>query len=120
MLGIDDVRRVAWRRRHAAHHYLGHLTLTDKVVRLSGREGAAGIEATITIPHEAIQRVRVCSPGEHVVGEASVVIELADRDPILIRPVDIGPLDLEGLVRRIESARGRTRAVSATNGEMSS
>lgn len=102
MLGIREARRVAWRRRHAPQHYVGYVTVTDEGIRLAGTEHHTGIDAALTIPHAAISTVRVgSSDAEAVVGERSVVLELEEDDPILVRPLSIGPLDLDGFARRL-------------------
>ena len=102
MLGVRDTRRVTWRRQHASQHYLGYVTVTDHGVRLAGREHATGIDVSLSIPHEAIRTVRLArDSGEEVVGERSVVLELLDDEPIYVRPVSTGPLDLDGFVRRL-------------------
>ncbi len=102
MLGIREARRVAWRRRHAPQHYVGYVTVTDAGVRLAGTEHHTGIDAALTIPYGAICRVRIGScDGEEVVGERSVVLELEEDEPILVRPLTTGPLDLDGFARRL-------------------
>jgi hypothetical protein len=105
MLGIREARRVAWRRRHAPQHYVGYVTVTDDGVRLAGTEHHTGIDAALTIPYTAICKVRVgdCD-GEDVVGERSVVLELEEDEPILVRPLSTGPLDLDGFARRLRPA----------------
>jgi hypothetical protein len=102
MLGIHDTRRVAWRRQHASRHYVGYVTVTETSVRLAGRENATGIDASLSIPYDAIRRVRVArDSGEEVVGERSVVLELRADEPIYVRPVCTGPLDLEEFARKL-------------------
>lgn len=102
MLGIRDTRRVTWRRQHASQHYVGYVTVTDASVRLAGREHATGIDVSLSIPHDAIRKVRVGRDGgEEVVGEQSVVLELLDDEPIYVRPVGSGPLNLDGFARRL-------------------
>jgi hypothetical protein len=102
MLGVRDTRRVTWRRQHASQHYVGYVTVTDSSVRLAGREHATGIDVSLSIPHDAIREVRVArDSGEEVVGERSVVLELRDDEPIFVRPVCTGPLDLDGFARRL-------------------
>jgi hypothetical protein len=102
MLGIRDTRRVTWRRQHATQHYVGYVTVTDANVRLAGREHTTGIDVSLSIPHDAIRKVRVArDSGEEVVGERSVVLELLDDEPIYVRPVSTGPLDLDSFARRL-------------------
>jgi hypothetical protein len=104
MLGARDTRRVAWKRSHAHRHYVGYITVGDTSVRLAGLEVGTGIDAALTIPYEAIRAIRVGSdPIEEVVGERSVVLDLTDDDPILVRPVATGRLDLQAFARRLEA-----------------
>jgi hypothetical protein len=104
MLGVRDTRRVTWRRQHAAQHYVGYVTVTDDTVRLAGREHATGIDASLSIPYDAISKVRLArGEGEEVVGERSVVLELRNDRPIYVRPVGTGPLDLEAFARKLRS-----------------
>ena len=108
MLGVRDTRRVAWRRQHASRHYVGYVTVTDDTVRLAGHEQATGIDVTLTIPSDAIRQVRVGrEPREEVVGERSVVLELRDDEPIYVRPVCTGPIDLDGFARKLRPAETR-------------
>jgi hypothetical protein len=105
MLGVLDARRVAWRRQHAQRHYVGYVTVTENGVRLAGREEATGIDVSLSIPHTAIRDVRVGSTSaEKVDGELTVVLELRDDEPIYVRPLGDGPLDLDGFARKF---RGR-------------
>jgi hypothetical protein len=102
MLGVRDTRRVTWRRQHASQHYLGYVTVTDQGVRLAGREHETGIDVSLSIPHDAIRKIRIAlNDGEEVVGERSVVLELRDDAPIYVRPVSTGPLDLDGFARKL-------------------
>jgi hypothetical protein len=102
MLGVRDTRRVAWRREHAPQHYVGYVTVTEQSVRLAGREHATGIEVSLSIPYDAIRKVRVArAAGEEVVGERSVVLELREDAPIFVRPLCAGPLDLDGFARKL-------------------
>jgi hypothetical protein len=105
MLGIRDTRRVTWRRQHASQHYVGYVTVTDQSVRLAGREHATGIDVSLSIPYDAIRQVRLAEDSrEQVVGEQSVVLELRDDEPIYVRPVCTGPLDLDGFARKLRQA----------------
>jgi hypothetical protein len=104
MLGIRDTRRVAWRRQHAARHYVGYVTVTEDTVRLKGHEQATGIDVALSIPRTAIRLVRVAtSSTESVVGEPCAVLELRDEEPIYVRPVEPGPLELDGFVRKLSA-----------------
>jgi hypothetical protein len=105
MLGVRDTRRVTWRRRHASQHYVGYVTVSDDNVRLAGHADASGIDVSLSIPYGAIRKIRVArDSGEEVVGERSVVLELQDDEPIYVRPLGIGPLDLDAFARRLRPA----------------
>jgi len=105
MLGVRDTRRVAWRRQHAPQHYVGYVTVTDKDVRLAGTEHHTGIDVALSIPNAAIRKVRVGhGTAEEVVGEQSVVLELCEDAPILVRPLYAGPLDLDAFARKFSPA----------------
>ncbi len=105
MLGVLDTRQVAWRRQHAQRHYVGYVTVTEHGVRLAGREEATGIDVSLSIPHTAIREVHVGSTKtETVAGGLTVVLELRDEEPIYVRPLGDGPLDLDGFARKF---RGR-------------
>jgi hypothetical protein len=105
MLGVRHTGRVAWRRKHASRHYIGYVLVTDDAVRLAGDEDETGIHAVLSIPPTAIEGTRVGrDPCEEVVGEQAVVIELADHDPIFLRPIGTGPLSLDDLARKLSFA----------------
>lgn len=105
MLGVRDTRRVAWRREHAPQYYVGYVTVTEKSVRLAGTEHATGIEASLTIPYDAIRTIRVAEDvSEEVVGERAAVIELREDAPIYVRPLHTGPLALDSFVRKLTPA----------------
>jgi len=104
MLGVRDVRRVAWRRLHAPQHYLGYLTITDDVIGLSGREEPTGIGVSMSIPRNALTRMHSGTlPEEQLAGESTVVLEVADGVPIVVRPVGTNDLGLESLARKLRS-----------------
>jgi hypothetical protein len=105
MLALIDLRKVAWRRAGATTHYLGYMALGDESIRLSGRESGTGIDVGLSIPHGAIRSVHIGSGDEEqLVGEPAIVLELADRVPIFVRPVGTGALDTETLGRRLAAA----------------
>ncbi len=113
MLGVRHTGRVAWRRKHASRHYLGYVLVTDDAIRLAGDENETGIHAVLSIPPTAIEGTRVGrGPSEQVVGEQAVVIELADNDPIYLRPIGTGPLGLDDLARRLSFASNDAAAAS--------
>jgi len=102
MLGVRDTRRVAWRREHAPQHYVGYVTVTEETVRLAGREHATGIEVSLSIPYDAIRKIRVArDAGEEVVGERAVVLELREDSPIFVRPLQTGAISLDSFARKL-------------------
>jgi hypothetical protein len=102
VLGVRDTRRVAWRREHAPQHYVGYVTVTEESVRLAGREHATGIEVSMSIPYDAIRKIRVArDAAEEVVGEPAVVLELREDAPIFVRPLHIGALGLDSFARKL-------------------
>jgi hypothetical protein len=104
MLGIRDTRRVAWRRQHALRHYVGYVTVTEKGVRLAGHEDATGIDIALSVPYDAIRKVRVArAAGEEVVGGPSVALELHEDEPIFVRPLSVRAADLDGFARKLRS-----------------
>jgi hypothetical protein len=111
MLAVRDLRKVAWRRRYARQHYAGYLALTDETIRLSGRESATGIDVALSIPCGAIGSARIGS--DELAGEPAVVLEVADGEPILIRPIGTGLLEIDTLARRLASAIGPSAARAA-------
>lgn len=105
MLGVRDTRRVAWRRRHASQHYVGYVTVTDDCVRLAGTEHHTGIDVALSIPYGAIRKIRLADdPRDDVVGERSVILELREDDSILVRPICVGPLNLDVFARKLRPA----------------
>ena len=102
MLGVRHSNRVLWRRRHASRHYVGYVVVSDDSIRLAGDESDTGIHAVLSIPNTAIGETRISRDAlEEVVGEPAVVLELADDDPILLRPLGDGMLALDDLARRL-------------------
>jgi hypothetical protein len=98
MLGVNDLRRVTWRRRYADQSYEGYLVVTDEFVRLLGREAATGIDASLSIPHSAITATYATDDG-------AFVLDVADGIPIDVHPVG-GQLALAALARRVAAASG--------------
>ncbi len=102
MRGVPDGGRVTWRRRYAHSQYVGYVTVSDESLRLAGSERVTGIDAALTIPYDAIRAVRVArDPYEEIVGERSVVLELADNDPIYVRPLGTTAVDLDAFARKL-------------------
>jgi hypothetical protein len=80
--------RVAWRRRHTPHHYVGTLAMTDAGLRLDGREPATGIELSLSIPFSEIEEIEASKgSADLLAGEPTVVLQLAASEPVLVREV---------------------------------
>jgi hypothetical protein len=105
MSGINDLRKVAWRRVPAPQHYVGYLAVADRNIRLAGHDASTGIEISLSIPFAAMAAVRASvGSEEEVVGERAVVIDLGEGPPILIRPVGRSDLHVDALQRRLGNA----------------
>jgi hypothetical protein len=105
MLGLRETRRVAWKRQYARRHYVGYVTVTETTVRFAGREDATGIDVTLSIPYDAISKIRVAEDAaEEVVGERSVVLELREDEPIFVRPISPDTQDLDDFARKLRQA----------------
>ena len=102
MLGARYTGRVAWRRRYASRHYVGYVVVGDNSVRLAGDEHGTGIHAVLSIPSGAIRQTRVGrDSAEEIVGKPGIVLELADDDPIYLRPIRPGTLGVDELARKL-------------------
>jgi hypothetical protein len=104
-----ETTRIAWRRLHAAHDYVGTLATTEAGVRLDGREPSSGIELSLSIPFSEIEGVSASNGSCGIAGESAVVLELAGSEPVLVREVGPGPQATEQLVRRLSRLRGKAR-----------
>lgn len=103
--------RVAWRRRHTPHHYVGTLATTDAGFRLDGREPATGIELSLSIPFSEIEQVAMSDRAfDLLAGEPAVVLQLAGSEPVLLREVGQRPEQAFELARKLlQAATERTR-----------
>jgi hypothetical protein len=96
------VNRIAWRRRGFRRKYVGTLAVDESSIRLSGRDRSGGVDVALTIPLVQLEGVHVSrSQDEALGGERSVVLELAESDPILIQEVGAGSLNVHALARRL-------------------
>jgi hypothetical protein len=114
--------RVAWRRRHTPHHYVGTLATTDLGFRLDGREPATGIELSLSIPFSEIEDVQTSNGSNDLLaGEPAVMLQLAGSEPVLVREVGRRPPEspelARELVRLLEQARPRRAPRAATTME---
>ncbi len=80
------VEKIAWRRKGLHGHLVGRLRAGDGGIRLTGRDPVSAVDVALSIPLEAVQRVRVSlRRDEFLAGEQCVVLELADSEAILVR-----------------------------------
>ena len=83
---------VTWRRRNGPD-YVGAVEFVDGYVRLVGRDPGSGIDVSLSIPVEQIERVRRR-------GADGLVLELTESQAIYVRglgddpavPSSLGPL----------------------------
>jgi hypothetical protein len=102
--------RVAWRRRHTLHHYVGTLAATEAGLRLDGREPATGIELSLSIPFSEIEEVSTSDQSaDLLVGEPAVVLRLAGSEPLLVREVGPGPERAPELAKKLLRAATQRR-----------
>jgi hypothetical protein len=112
MLAIRELRKVAWHRVHVRRPYVGYLTLTDDIVRLAGREEETGIDVALSIPLTAIDRVRVAADA-CLDAERSIVLDLADGEPIRVVPLDGTRAEVERLARRLAAGYSSSRSLAS-------
>ena len=106
--------RVAWKRRSVRHHYVGRLWGGEGLIRFVGREPGTGIEVSLSIPLEEIERIRLStSADETVVAGPGVVLELADSEAIFLREVFPGGGSPQALAARLDQLGRRPAAVGA-------
>jgi hypothetical protein len=96
------VNRIAWRRRGRRRDYVGTLAAGESSIRLTGRDRAGGADVVLTIPLAEVEGAHVSrTQDEALEGERTVVLELAESDPILMRELGAGPLHVHALARRL-------------------
>jgi hypothetical protein len=106
--------RVAWRRRSVRHHYVGRLWGGEGVIRFVGRDPGTGIEVSLSIPLEEIERIRLShSDDEPVVAGPGVVLELADSEEIFLRELFPSVASPQALAARLDRLGSRPAAVAA-------
>jgi hypothetical protein len=94
--------KIAWWRHGVRTYFVGVLRAGDEGIRLTGRDPVSGIEVALSIPLAEVERVRVSAcGGELLAGEPCVVLELAESEPIFLRQVGVGPLQVHVLARRL-------------------
>jgi hypothetical protein len=94
--------KIAWRRGRHGPIYVGAVSRSTDTIRLTGRDPILGIDVALSIPVEEIEDIGVeeVAAGSNG-GGAFVVLDLAESEPILLRPVGGSSLDVHLLARTI-------------------
>jgi hypothetical protein len=93
---------VAWRRQGVRRYYVGTLLAGDDGILLTGRDPVSGVEVALSIPLAELQDVRVGDSVEELfAGGRSVVLELAESEPIFLREVGMGTPHVHVLARSL-------------------
>jgi len=106
---MDDLtaQRITWRRSCVRRPYVGTLSASADGIVLTGRDSVSGFEIMLSIPLDEVEEVHVSrSADEQLGGERSVVLQLAESDPILLRELGIGSSRIHALVRRLGALTG--------------
>ncbi len=94
--------KIAWQRRGVGRTYVGALTAGPEGVRLTGRDPVTGIDVALSIPLREIEHVGTTDNGDVPrEGDQSVVLELAESEPIVFRIFGKGALHAQLLARRL-------------------
>jgi hypothetical protein len=75
---------IAWRRGRGPT-YVGVASRGSDAIRLTGRDPNLGIDVALSIPTDEIDHVGIATASGD--GNPSVILELAESDPIYLRPV---------------------------------
>lgn len=118
MRAMNDVvaQRITWRRSGVRRPYVGTLSASVDGIVLTGRDSVSEFEVRLSIPLGKVEEVRASqSADEQLGGERSVVLQLAESDPILLRELGVGSTRVHALVRRL-SALTTAPALAAQGG----
>jgi len=111
---------VVWRRLTVSSPFVGDADVSSTTLRLVGREPVSGIEVSLAIPFSEIERVRTSrSAEEELGGEPSVVLELAESDPVCLRAAGTRstlPVRLARTLGRAMSAHTRPAGIEPALG----
>ena len=98
----SDAPRIAWRRGDAGTTYVGVVSRAPEAIRLTGRDAVRGIDVALSVPTGEIQYVGVSEAADESVGAGScVILDLADSEPIYLRPVGSTLLHVQLLARAL-------------------
>jgi hypothetical protein len=94
--------KIAWRRGERGPVYVGAVSRGADTIRLAGRDPILGIDVALSIPVGEIEYIGV---SEAAVGSIDagpvVVLDLPGSEPIHLRPVGGGSLDVHLLARAL-------------------
>src|SRR5438270_638490 len=99
--------------RHQVHHC--HSWSFDGTTWRASQSATLAAGSTLTVVDNDVMShtlVQVSGPKATITGaamktmsaHARVVLELEEDEPILVRPLSVGPLDLDGFARRLRPA----------------
>jgi len=93
--------KVAWRRGDGGATYLGWVARGPEAIRLSGRDAVLGIDVTLSVPIDEIERIGVSESADESVGAECVIVDLACSEPIYLRPLGSTKLHVYLLARAL-------------------
>jgi hypothetical protein len=97
---IDE--RIAWRRRGVHRAYLGALSAGSEGIRLTGRDPLTGIDVALSIPLAEVEHVDVTDAGDEILSDdRCVVLDLAESEAIVLRPVESSLVHIQQLARSL-------------------
>ncbi len=109
-------RKITWRRRGVRRAYVGTIAAGPDGIYLTGRDPLNGIEVSLSIPLDEIERVDV-GDDEFLAGARSVVIELGESQAIFLSEPGRGPANVHLLARHL-GALWRRPAVLVQGGSL--
>jgi hypothetical protein len=93
--------RIAWHRGKRGPTYIGGVSCSGDAIRLTGRDPALGIEVALSIPIGEVEQIEIAEEASG--SKEFVLLRLSDSEPIHLRPVRGGSLDVQRLARAIGS-----------------
>jgi hypothetical protein len=93
-------KKVHWSRRGGRAEYVGILRGGDEGIRLSGRDARSAVDVAVFVPWRLVANIYRCSHGPSP-DDVSVVVELWDAAPLVIRELGAGSHDPIVLTRKL-------------------
>ena len=94
--------KIAWRRGERGPVYVGAVSRGADSIRLTGRDPILGIDVALSIPVGEIEYIGVAEAAfGSLDGGPVVVLDLPGSEPIHLRPVGGGSLDVHLLARAL-------------------